>query len=147
MTVTFFGHRNVPQAIQPALETVLINLIEYHAANRFYVGNQGKFDSITAKTLQTLKIQYSHIDCAIVLAYIPDERKKSDEGIDTIIPDGFEFWHPKYAILKRNQWMIEQSDVVITYVVHTHGGAAQFKELALKKGKVVIELSDLLLQK
>ena len=37
--------------------------------------------------------------------------------------------------------MIEQSDFVITYVVHDGGsGAAQFKKLAERKGKKVVEL-------
>ena len=38
--------------------------------------------------------------------------------------------------------MIEQSDYVVTYVKYTVGGAAQFKEYAEKKGKIVINLAD-----
>jgi hypothetical protein len=38
--------------------------------------------------------------------------------------------------------MIKQSDVVVTYVTHNFGGAAQFKEMAEKQGKMVIELSE-----
>ena len=48
----------------------------------------------------------------------------------------------RFAISYRNKWMIEQSDYVVTYVNHSWGGAAQFKELAEKKGKTVIELND-----
>lgn len=36
--------------------------------------------------------------------------------------------------------MIEQADYVITYVTHSWGGAAKFKELAEKKGKTVINI-------
>lgn len=36
--------------------------------------------------------------------------------------------------------MIQQSDVVVTYVTHNFGGAAQFKELAEKQNKYVIYL-------
>ena len=40
-------------------------------------------------------------------------------------------------------WLIEHSDYVITYVTHDLGsGAAQFKALAEKSHKTVIELSD-----
>ena len=140
MTVTFFGHRDAPQEVKAVLETVLSDLIEHHAAERFYVGSQGRFDRIVSKTLIILKNRYPHIDCAIVLAYMPDE--KLHEEIDTIVPERIELTHPKYAISKRNQWMLEQSDIVITYVTHTVGGAAKFKELAVKKGKSIIELSD-----
>ena len=44
----------------------------------------------------------------------------------------------------RNKWMIERSDFVVTYVVHdAASGAAQFKKLAERKGKTVIELSSM----
>ena len=36
--------------------------------------------------------------------------------------------------------MIEQSDYVVTCVSRSWGGAAQFKELAEKKGKTVINI-------
>ena len=36
--------------------------------------------------------------------------------------------------------MIEKSDYVVTYVHHSFGGAAQFKEIAEKKGKIVINI-------
>ena len=41
---------------------------------------------------------------------------------------------------KRNAWMINESDFVVTYVRYSTGGAAHFKELAEKKGKIVINL-------
>ncbi len=37
--------------------------------------------------------------------------------------------------------MIEHSDYVVTYVRYTCGGAAQFKELAEKKKKIVISIA------
>lgn len=40
-----------------------------------------------------------------------------------------------------NKWMIQQSDVVVTYVTHNFGGAAQFKEMAEIRGKTVIEVA------
>ena len=41
MKVTFFGHKNIPQEIQPKLEGILADLIENDGADTFYVGNQG----------------------------------------------------------------------------------------------------------
>ena len=38
--------------------------------------------------------------------------------------------------------MIQQSDIVVTYVTHNFGGAAQFKEMAEKRNKNVVEVSD-----
>ena len=36
--------------------------------------------------------------------------------------------------------MIDNSDFVITYVKSVIGGAAQFKELAQKKKKIIVEI-------
>ena len=35
---TFFGHRDCPSSIKPKLREVLIDLIENHAVDMFYVG-------------------------------------------------------------------------------------------------------------
>ena len=48
---TFFGHRDCPSSIKPKLREVLINLIENHAVDMFYVGQQGAFDGIVLKEL------------------------------------------------------------------------------------------------
>ena len=29
----------------------------------------------------------------------------------------------RFAISKRNKWMVEQADIVIAYITHTYGGA------------------------
>ena len=63
--------------------------------------------------------------------------------MDTILPDGLEDVPPKYAILKRNKWMLNNADYVVTYVTRIYGGAADFKRLAEKKDKKVIEISEL----
>ena len=43
---TFFGHRECPDTIKPKLREVLVDLIENHGVDMFYVGNQGQFDAI-----------------------------------------------------------------------------------------------------
>ena len=60
---------------------------------------------------------------------------------DTILPEGIERVHPRYAIVWRNNWMIDKSDYVIAYVTHTFGGAYKAFERAKKKGKEVITIA------
>ena len=43
---TFFGHHDCPSSIKPKLREVLIDLIENHAVDMFYVGQQGVYDAI-----------------------------------------------------------------------------------------------------
>ena len=144
MTVTFFGHGNAPDTIQPKIEAVLVDLIENQRATMFYVGNHGNFDSMVKKILEKLKKRFELIDYAVVLAYIPVKKNNLTEKyfVNSIIPDGIENTPPKYAIVKRNQWMIENADVVVTYVKYIVGGAVQFKRLAEKKGKIVVNILD-----
>lgn len=62
--------------------------------------------------------------------------------VETVFPFENDKVYPKFAIVKRNIWMIEKSQVVVTYVLGT-GGAEKFKNLAERKGKVVINIPDL----
>ena len=82
------------------------------------------------------------ITYSVVLAYMPTKKNEYDDYANTIFPEGIETAPKRFAISYRNKWMIEQSDVVVTYVTHSFGGAAQFKEMAKKQGKTVIELSE-----
>lgn len=139
---TFFGHRNAPQKIESALQAVLIDLIENHHVYGFYVGNQGNFDKMARKILKRLKDIYPHIFYFVVLAYMPCNDQNPEKNFsDTIFPDGLEHTPPKFAIDRRNHWMLNQCDYVITYVNHLFGGAGKFKQLAEKRGKQVINLS------
>ncbi|MBQ6797419.1 MAG: hypothetical protein IJP10_05310 [Clostridia bacterium] len=138
---TFFGHRDTPKEIEPILRSILIGLIENKDVSMFYVGNNGRFDEIVRRVIISLKLDYPNINYAVVIAYMP---KKNEYGIkdysDTIYPEGFENTPPKYAICKRNRWMLSRSDYVVTYVNHTYGGAAQYKALSEKMGKTVINI-------
>ena len=140
MTATFFGHKDTPKEIEPTLRTTLVDLIENHGATEFYVGNNGNFDTMVRRQFENLSQTYS-ITYNIVLAYIPTKKSEYDDFTNTLLPEGIETAPKRFAISWRNKWMIEQSDIVVTYVTHTFGGAAQFKEMAKRQGKTVIELS------
>ena len=141
MTVTFFGHKDTPKNIEPTLRTTLVDLIENHDATEFYVGNNGNFDTMVRRQLENLSQTYP-ITYNIVLAYIPTKKSEYDSFTNTLLPEGIETIPKRFAISYRNKWMVEQSDVVVTYVTHSFGGAAQFKEMAERQGKTVIELSE-----
>lgn len=124
MVCTFFGHRNCPRGIEPILRSEILNLIVNKGVNKFYVGNNGGFDAMVRKMLKALSQKYP-IEYAVVLAYMPSQKYEFDEQDlnDTLLPEGIESVHPKYAIVWRNEWMLKQSEYVITYVQHSYGGA------------------------
>ena len=71
------------------------------------------------------------------------EKKRIENYNETIFPEGFESFHPRYAISKRNEWMIKKADIVATYVTRSIGGASKFKSLAEKKNKKVINIAEI----
>ena len=142
---TFFGHRDCPSTIRPRLSETLVELIERNGVDIFYVGNQGAFDAIVRSVLREMTQEYPHINYAVVLAYMPakqDENYPQDYS-DTMLPEGIEAVPKRFAISWRNKWMLNHSEYVVTYITHSWGGAAQFAELAERRGQVVIKLGDL----
>ena len=137
---TFFGHRECPDSIKAQLRAALIDLVTNHDMDTFYVGIQGRFDAIVRSVLREMKKEYPHINYAVVLAYMPGEHTEYDDYSDTMLPEGIESVHPRYAISWRNNWMLRQSDYVVTYIAHTWGGAAQFAKKAEKQRKTIINL-------
>ena len=88
-------------------------------------------------------MKYPIINYAVVPAYLP---KREELGIDykeSTFPEGLETVPPKFAIVHRNKWMLKRADTVVVYVKHNIVGAAQFKILAEKAGKRVINLYDI----
>ena len=136
MTVTFFGHKDTPQEIEPALRTAIIDLIENHGAVEFYVGNNGSFDTMVRHQLEELSQIYP-IAYSVVLAYLPT---KNNNIANTVLPESIETVPKRFAIYYRNKWMIQQADVVVAYVTYSFGGAHQFTALAERKGKTILNL-------
>ena len=141
MVCTFFGHKDAPKEIKPTLRSTLIDLIENKNVNVFYVGNNGNFDTMVRRQLEDLSQTYP-ITYSVVLAYLPTEKNKYDNLTNTIYPEGLETIPKRFAISWRNKWMMQQSGIVVTYVTRNFGGAVQFKEMAMKQKKNVVELSS-----
>lgn len=142
---TFFGHSDCCEPIKPLIREVLLNLIK-EDVTRFYVGNNGLFDSMVISVLKELKKEFSEISFFVVLAYLP-KAKYEMELYETIYPEGIERAPIRFAISFRNKWMIQKSEYVVCYVTRPQGGAAQFYEMALRKNKKVINLPDIIKQK
>ena len=138
VSCTFFGHRDCPSSIRGVLATEIEKLISHHQVNTFYVGTHGNFDRMVYHVLKELQQRYGNIKVYRVLAYLP--KPGDNDTAYTIVPEGIENAHPRYAIVYRNNWMIDHSDYVIAYVTHTFGGAYQAVERAKKKGKITIQI-------
>lgn len=136
MTVTFCGHAEIAQSDN--LRSWLISTIEpliLDGADTFYLGGYGSFDSLAATVLRELKKTYPHIQLVLVLAYL--NRNTDTSGYDSTLYPELEEVPPRFAISKRNERMVDLSDVVVAYVTHGWGGAAKTLEYAKRKRKVI----------
>ena len=137
---TFFGHRDCPDSLKAMIRSVVIDLITNYGIDMFYVGHQGGFDGLVRSVLYEITQEHPQVYYAVVLAYMPSESSASSDTSDTMLPEGIELVHPRYAISWRNNWMLQHSDFVVAYVAHSWGGAAQYVQKAIRSGKTVINL-------
>ena len=143
MTCAFFGHKESPDSIKPLLEEEIRKLIENEGYEEFLVGNQGRFDAMVYSTLKRLQSEYPAIRFYVVLAYMPGRNTEytTIDYTDTIFPEGLETVPRRFAISRRNKWIVDNSNAVICYVSHTWGGAYQAVILAEKRNLSIINLA------
>ena len=139
-TCCFFGHREVTHYIREKLTAIIENLITETGVIEFYVGHQGQFDSMVYSVLKELKANYPYIRYIVVLAYMPDSYIIEVYGEDTLFPDGMESVPKKFAISKRNAWLIQHSGFAVCYVHKITGGAVKFREKAEKRRLQIIDV-------
>ena len=133
---TFFGHRDCfgldSQQLMDAVEQLILRGVDV-----FYVGNHGGFDRLVYGCLKKLRASYPHIRICVVLSRLPSQERE-EELPDAMFPpiEG----HPKFAVDRRNRWMIAAADCCICYVNYTWGGAYKYAALAKRKGLPVTNL-------
>jgi uncharacterized phage-like protein YoqJ len=148
MIITFAGHSTVfsCEQVKEAVKEQIKNNISSNEKTVFYLGGYGEFDSICACACSELKKEYS-IEVVYVTPYINHSKIKEmqESGLyDTSIYPPLENVPPKFAILKRNEWMIENANLVIAYVKNNYGGAYKTLNTAKRKKKKIINICDLL---
>ena len=99
----------------------------------FYLGGYGEFDSLAASILRKQKKQYPQIELILVQAYLNTGRNTC--GYDATIYPPLETVPHRYAISYRNRWMVENADIVVSYVLRDWGGAAATLKYAKRKKK------------
>ena len=149
---TCFGHRETYKDFSRVLSELLEDLILNQGVVEFWTGGMGNFDGSFSAAVRGLKRKYPDIKLILIKPYFSNELNTNKEYYeytydDVVIPDVLAGVHPKSAITKRNRWMVENSDFVVTYVYRDFGGAYDAKKYALKLGKTVFETNDMLTDK
>ena len=104
----------------------------------FYDGAKGEFDKKCANCVAELKQKYPNIKLIKILSnyqYNKENFYLSINYNDSIYPPIEEFY-PKQRITKRNEWMVENSDILVCHIEETYkSGAYQMYKYAKKLKK------------
>ena len=152
MIVTFCGHRNVSDnaIITDRLTAAITNLfLEATTDNvpiSFYCGGYGEFDRLAENVIDRVRNNFPNTRCEkiFVTPYITQSYQYRNEQMkrrfNDIIYPPIENVPYRYAIIRRNEWMIDSADIIIAYVKYSWGGAARTLEYAKRKKKTVIQI-------
>lgn len=137
LTVTFCGHSDYhgDEYVRAWLENTVEALIK-RGADQFLLGGYGGFDTAAAAVVWEAKKRRPHITSVLVLPYL--DRKVCADRYDYTTYPPLENVPRRFAISKRNEWMVQEADVVIAYVTHGWGGAAATLRCAQRKKKEII---------
>lgn len=141
MTCTFFGNQTTPGSIYPLLRAIITDNIENSRVDKFYVGNNGRFDEMAVQALKEIKRFYPSIEYYVVPAYLPNGGTKFCHP--TEFPEGIENIPKELATDFRNKWMLAKADIVIAYVTQSCEDAAKFIGQAKQDKKIIINLSGM----
>ena len=95
---------------------------------QFYLGGYGDFDRLCLSVLRELKKEFSNIELLFITPYLDKNYSKLEfakDYYDAIIFPPIENVPRKFAILKRNEWMVNSADLVIAYVTYSLGAEPQ----------------------
>ena len=137
-TATFIGHGECRGVDKEKVRAAAEELIQ-KGVETFLSGGMGGFDWLGARVVYELKEKYPHIKNILVIPYLTFNVRNKDLFDEILYPDGFEKYHFKAAIPKRNRFLVDNSKYAICYVTHGWGGAAQTYEYAKKHGLNIVD--------
>ena len=117
MICTFIGHRDTPNSLMESIRKAIIELIN-NGIKDFYVGNNGSFDFLVQTALAEISKTNSAINCRIVLSCINEVAISGNQEL-TVFPEELSSVPKRFAISKRNEYLLKKSSVIICYVNNT----------------------------
>ena len=150
MVVSFIGHRHLYNCkeLSKSIEQTITENIGGEEKVVFLCGGYGDFDDLCASVCRSIKGIRKNVEIVFVTPYITEAQQKKMKAFmelgvyDSVIYPPIESVPFKFAISKRNEWMVDQSDFIIAYVGHSYGGAYQSLNYARRRGKQIVNLAE-----
>lgn len=150
-TVSFFGHRDFAEhyLYEDKLIEIIKDLIRTKEYVNFIVGRNGEFDIFATSCVRRAKQELFNGNSSLILllpyssAEYDNNKKSFDEFYDEIcICEKSSVAHFKAAIQIRNREMVDQSDLIISYIKQKSGGAYKTVKYAEEKEKNIINIIE-----
>jgi hypothetical protein len=150
MTISFFGHSEICDTaeLEKKLFFALKEVLNDEPCELLF-GGYGMFDSLAYRCCRKLidngncyKLKFIFVTPYVTESYLKNQTSNKTLVFDEIVYPPIEKTPYRFAITARNRWMVENSDIVITYVKKSSGGAYSAKHHAEKHGKMVINIVD-----
>ena len=153
MIITFLGHRTIlkDENLADLVERVILEHTSPAEDVYFYCGGYGAFDAICAGVCRSLKKQRPKSHLVFVTPYLTEaQQKKMNRMVengeyDSILYPPLESVPYRTAILRRNEWMIEKADLILSYVRYSNGGAYEGLRYAYTRGKSIVNFCESIL--
>ncbi len=149
MIIAFFGHSSITDSntLKALLNETIRGVICTNEKVSFYLGGYGDFDKLSAQVCRSVKKDFPNTETVFISPYFSASYQKKIKEMEQIglydasIYPPLESVPPRVAIVKRNEWIANNADLIIAYVTHSHGGAYQAIKYAEKIGKRIINLA------
>jgi len=154
-TAFFTGHRDIDKETSEEISFVLDHLLRIMASSgvtRFLAGGALGFDTLAALAVLRLKSQFP---CVTLELIIPCKNQtklwgKNDIAIYNDIlskADRVQYLHESYTsscMHDRNRLLVDTGDIGVAFFEHSGGGTAYTVGYALKNGKEIINVAEML---
>lgn len=143
MIVGFFGHSSYFSKDITVEKVVALLEKEINCCDvDFYLGNYGNFDNFAYNVAREYQKRHTNSKLVFITPYLNNARcndfaKKCDSSIYPEI----EKVPLKFAIIERNKWVVQHSDLLIFYY-KIIGSTRDIYEYAISKNKRVINLAE-----
>ena len=150
MIVVFCGHSDFQKTEE--YEEKLLRILEREVGDKvaeMYLGGYGGFDGFAYYCCKKYKETHPDVSLLLITPYMTLDHQMrylntQMAQYDGIIYPEIEDKPLRFAISYRNKWMVEKADLVVAYVTHSFGGAYATYAYAERKGKLIINIADLL---
>lgn len=146
--IAFIGHRKIfgQYSLEDRIERIITDKLCEKEYVEFLLGRNGDFDVSAASAVKRAQKRIGHYNSRLIL--LQPYQMKNDEYYekfyDEICYPVDRKTHPKAAIMQRNKWMIDNSNLLIAYVeTKRNGGAITALNYATRRGVEIVNLAEI----